>query len=128
MARTMEESEKLYFEAKRFFADFIGGRVLIEISDRPMCEWRVLKKKSNEEMSKEKRRLLKYDLPFIGFGIVDGLLYYQYSDENLFKGENPGTGVVEYFYDNRADALELAQVGRELNELVKYLSQKNSNS
>ena len=119
MTRTIQDSEKLYETAKQFFNHLVGEYAVIEISNSPLEDWKILLLRTDEEFIEEKIRFAKVEAPCISFAVADGESVFQYSDENILKGENCKTGEIEYFYDHAAEGYLLEQARREIVELIR---------
>lgn len=115
----MAKSEKLYEDIKHFFYEKDEYEFVIEISDCPMSEWKLVYVLTDDEMCLERRRLIKSKTGFAGFEHSLGSYNFYYADENFFKSEKVKAGEIIAFVDLTFCPIDLKKVAKELRELFK---------
>jgi hypothetical protein len=118
--KTMQESEQLYQEIKKFFGSRVCDKV-IEISDTPMSEWVVHYPASENEMFNLRINLDNDNIPFAAFGLIDKNtgFNYHYNDPNIGKSEEIFSGEVTYYHDNTFCEYDFDKIRNELKQLMK---------
>jgi hypothetical protein len=117
MYKTLEYCEKLYEEIKNFFYDKDQYDFVIEMSDRPMGEWKLIYVLSHQQMSVERIRISKLGTGFAGFMGFENQYYFYFSNKVLFKTQILDTGEIVEYDDRTFNEIDMKKVIKELKQL-----------
>ena len=119
MPRSKIDSEILYKKIKEFFLTENRQQIIIEISDQPINQWKIIGISSIEEMISVRCDLVYEDQDFAGFIHSENKYVFYFSDQNIYKSEIIDSGQVEEFYDRTFSELDLNKVVKELRQLLQ---------
>jgi hypothetical protein len=114
MSKVLDDSLKLYEEIKKFFYDAEEYDFVIEMSDRPMSEWKLIYIISYDEMDSVRFKIIDQGKGFAGFYNFEGHYHYYFTDDNLSKSEHIDTGEIVVFDDRKFNEFNLKKVAEEL--------------
>lgn len=117
MSKALDDSLKLYEEIKKFFYDVEEYDFVIEMSDRPMCEWKLIYVLSHDQMSAERIRISKLGTGFAGFMGFENQYYFYFSNKVLFKTQILDTGEIVEYDDRTFNEIDMKKVIEELKQL-----------
>lgn len=120
MSKSLADSEKLYEEIKKFFYEKDEYDFVIEISDRPMSEWKLIYVLSPDEMEDLRIDFYRQARAFAGFITCEDKYEFYFSDKNLFKSELIRTGEVLSFNDKTFSEIDERKVLEELKQLMAH--------
>lgn len=115
--RTLEESHELFYKMKNYFFKNRYCEIIIAISNRPMCQWKVYPAHEEEKARAVRLRLQKYNFDYARFIYSDGHCKFFYADKNMIKLQDVDTGTVLRY--ERVPSFDFELMTLELQKLIQ---------
>lgn len=120
MAPTMAESEALCEKIRAFFFSEERRDFIVELSERPMTEWKIIPTPTEDEMVRWRFRLECN----AGFGRDDeGTYFFYYLDRNLFMLIDVARDEIVAYEDVQFEEHDLRLVAKEFAMLAEMFRQ-----
>jgi hypothetical protein len=110
-------ADRLYDEVKKFFYDNDKYDFVIEMSNQPMNQWKLIYVFSHHEMENVRTRLSDTPHGFAGFMNYEGNYYFYFLNNELFKTQILDTREIIEYNDKTFSEIDLNKVIAELRQL-----------